>query len=372
MVAETARGDAEAAHDRLREAIAEPHRKSRARRRPGRRDVVTAVAADRLRGLDRELVSVPDRFTDPPEARAPARAAPRGAGARAASTGATRRRSRSARLLVEGIPVRLTGQDTERGTFSHRHLVLHDAVDRRALRADPAPPRRRGLDRGPQLAALRVRRARLRVRLLRGGAGDARALGGAVRRLRERRAGDHRPVPRLRPLQVEPDVAADAAPAARLRGQRARALERAARALPPVGGAGEHPRRQPVDGRAVLPPAAAPGARRAPAAARRDDAEGAAAARGVRRRRSRSSRPARFAPVLDDPAADHARTCADSSSARGRSTTTSPATRRARSGTPSPSSASSSSTPSRRAPSPSCSRAYSGGARRSSGRRRSR
>ena len=32
-----------------------------------------------------------------------------------------------ASLLVEGIPVRLTGQDTERGTFSHRHLVLHDA-----------------------------------------------------------------------------------------------------------------------------------------------------------------------------------------------------------------------------------------------------
>ena len=32
-----------------------------------------------------------------------------------------------ASLLVEGISVRLTGQDTERGTFSHRHLVLHDA-----------------------------------------------------------------------------------------------------------------------------------------------------------------------------------------------------------------------------------------------------
>jgi 2-oxoglutarate dehydrogenase E1 component len=29
-------------------------------------------------------------------------------------------------LLVEGIPIRLTGQDTERGTFSHRHDVLHD------------------------------------------------------------------------------------------------------------------------------------------------------------------------------------------------------------------------------------------------------
>lgn len=29
-------------------------------------------------------------------------------------------------LLIEGIPVRLTGQDVQRGTFSHRHLVLHD------------------------------------------------------------------------------------------------------------------------------------------------------------------------------------------------------------------------------------------------------
>jgi hypothetical protein len=30
-------------------------------------------------------------------------------------------------LLREGIPIRLTGQDTQRGTFSHRHLVLHDS-----------------------------------------------------------------------------------------------------------------------------------------------------------------------------------------------------------------------------------------------------
>jgi len=31
-----------------------------------------------------------------------------------------------ASLLASGVPVRLTGQDTERGTFSHRHAVLHD------------------------------------------------------------------------------------------------------------------------------------------------------------------------------------------------------------------------------------------------------
>ena len=33
-----------------------------------------------------------------------------------------------ATLLEEGVPIRLTGQDSERGTFAHRHAVLHDAV----------------------------------------------------------------------------------------------------------------------------------------------------------------------------------------------------------------------------------------------------
>lgn len=31
-----------------------------------------------------------------------------------------------ASILQDGIPIRLTGQDTERGTFAHRHMVLHD------------------------------------------------------------------------------------------------------------------------------------------------------------------------------------------------------------------------------------------------------
>lgn len=32
-----------------------------------------------------------------------------------------------ATILADGTPVRITGQDTERGTFAHRHLVLHDS-----------------------------------------------------------------------------------------------------------------------------------------------------------------------------------------------------------------------------------------------------
>lgn len=31
-----------------------------------------------------------------------------------------------ASILKDGIPIRITGQDSERGTFAHRHMVLHD------------------------------------------------------------------------------------------------------------------------------------------------------------------------------------------------------------------------------------------------------
>ncbi len=101
-------------------------------------DVDTAVAAARVRELGLELLRTPDGFTvhtklvkqlerrrealgdnggtHPPDHPPAARIDWAHAEALAFAS-----------LLTEGTPVRLTGQDTERGTFSQRHLVLHDA-----------------------------------------------------------------------------------------------------------------------------------------------------------------------------------------------------------------------------------------------------
>ena len=100
-------------------------------------EVSTAVPVDRLRVLNEELLSVPDGFTIHPklvkqleQRRAALGAAtPEGAqqDGRAGIVWAQAEALAFASLLTEGIPIRLTGQDTERGTFSQRHLVLHDA-----------------------------------------------------------------------------------------------------------------------------------------------------------------------------------------------------------------------------------------------------
>ena len=81
-------------------------------------------------------------------------------------------------LVKEGFPVRLSGQDCERGTFSQRHAVLIDQeTERRYTPLKNISPRSGPL-RGHQLDALRRGGARLRVRLLAGRAEGARHVGG--------------------------------------------------------------------------------------------------------------------------------------------------------------------------------------------------
>ena len=94
-------------------------------------EVVTAVAADRLRGLNEELLRVPEGFTV--NAKLAKQLERRRAALEEGGVDWGQAEELAfASLLVEGIPVRLTGQDTERGTFSHRHVVLHDAENGQA------------------------------------------------------------------------------------------------------------------------------------------------------------------------------------------------------------------------------------------------
>ncbi len=93
-------------------------------------EVRTAVSSERLRVLNDELLSVPDGFTIHPklvrqlEQRRDVFEAEGSQGG--GMVWAHAEALAFASLLTEGIPIRLTGQDTERGTFSQRHLVLHD------------------------------------------------------------------------------------------------------------------------------------------------------------------------------------------------------------------------------------------------------
>jgi 2-oxoglutarate dehydrogenase E1 component len=93
-------------------------------------DVATAVPADRLRTLTEQLLEVPDGFTIHPKLVRQLERRRTALDEGGIDWGHAEALA-FASLVVEGIPVRLTGQDTERGTFSHRHLVLHDAENGR-------------------------------------------------------------------------------------------------------------------------------------------------------------------------------------------------------------------------------------------------
>jgi 2-oxoglutarate dehydrogenase E1 component len=116
------------AHDQLRASFADPVPPAEPRTRSDTGEaVVTAVAAQRLLELDDQLLRVPEGFEVHPKLAAQLerrRQALREGGVDWGHAEALA----FASLLEEGIPIRLSGQDTERGTFSHRHAVLHDPI----------------------------------------------------------------------------------------------------------------------------------------------------------------------------------------------------------------------------------------------------
>jgi len=97
--------------------------------------VTTAVAADALSAMNAALLETPDGFTvhrklerqrerrrhalDQPNDRT--------------IDWSIAEELAFASILADGTPIRLTGEDVERGTFSHRHAVLFDANDGRRL-----------------------------------------------------------------------------------------------------------------------------------------------------------------------------------------------------------------------------------------------
>jgi 2-oxoglutarate dehydrogenase E1 component len=97
-------------------------------------NAVTAVPLERLKELNAGLLAVPSDFTFH-------RKLERAREKRAHVLDVAEERTIDwsvaeelalASILADGIDVRLTGEDVERGTFSHRHAVLHDASTGRA------------------------------------------------------------------------------------------------------------------------------------------------------------------------------------------------------------------------------------------------
>jgi 2-oxoglutarate dehydrogenase E1 component len=94
-------------------------------------EVETALAPEFITSLNEQLLTWPEGFAVHPKLRKQLERR-RAALSDGGIDWAHAETLALASLLTEGIPIRLTGQDTERGTFSQRHLVLHDATTGRA------------------------------------------------------------------------------------------------------------------------------------------------------------------------------------------------------------------------------------------------
>ncbi|MRH45138.1 2-oxoglutarate dehydrogenase E1 component [Aquibacillus halophilus] len=94
--------------------------------RNGLSDIETAVPLDQLKALNKGLLKRPDGFNGFKKLEKILNKRGEALEEGNKADWATAETLAYASILQDGIPIRLTGQDTERGTFAHRHLVLHD------------------------------------------------------------------------------------------------------------------------------------------------------------------------------------------------------------------------------------------------------
>jgi 2-oxoglutarate dehydrogenase E1 component len=91
------------------------------------REPKTAVSEDTLRSLNDQLLKLPDDFNVNRKLKSQLERRRQSLEEEGGIDWAHAESLAWASLLNQGVPVRLTGQDTVRGTFSQRHLVFHDA-----------------------------------------------------------------------------------------------------------------------------------------------------------------------------------------------------------------------------------------------------
>jgi 2-oxoglutarate dehydrogenase E1 component len=118
-----------AAHETLRQAIEAGTSHVQQEKKPGRGSdapIETAVPAEVIGDLNEQLLRVPEGFIIHPKLAKQLERRRETLGDEGGIDWGQAEALAFASLLVKGTPIRLTGQDTERGTFSHRHLVLHD------------------------------------------------------------------------------------------------------------------------------------------------------------------------------------------------------------------------------------------------------
>ncbi|MBI4520427.1 MAG: 2-oxoglutarate dehydrogenase E1 component, partial [Gemmatimonadetes bacterium] len=90
-------------------------------------DVDTAVPFPRLAALNQRVLTLPDGFALNPKLKKQIERRRAGLQEDTRLEWAHAEMLAFASVVEDGIPLRMCGQDTERGTFSQRHLVLHDA-----------------------------------------------------------------------------------------------------------------------------------------------------------------------------------------------------------------------------------------------------